>query len=77
MAGAFDAALKQLLDARAPDGVAWLAPLVGLPPEAGLLHLEAQSSWDGEFPARLLLYNVSLASRINRWRRHRRRPAAR
>jgi predicted transposase YdaD len=90
MAGAFDATMKQLLDACAPDWVAWLAPLVGLPksvavepldvdlstvqpvadkvfrlqpPATGLLHLEAQSSWDGEFPARLLLYNVLLESR--------------
>jgi predicted transposase YdaD len=90
VAGAFDAVLKQLLDACAPDWVAWLAPLVGLPPSvaatpldvdlstvqpvadkvfrlrppaAGLLHIEAQSSWDGEFPGRLLLYNVLLASR--------------
>src|SRR5690349_5214240 len=90
MAGAFDATLKQLLDACAPDWVAWLAPLVGLPvgvaadpldvdlstvqpvadkvfrlraPATGLLHLEAQSSWDGGFANRLLLYNVLLEDR--------------
>jgi predicted transposase YdaD len=90
MAGTFDATLKQLLDACAPDWVTWLAPLVGLPasvaadpldvdlstvqpvadkvfrlrsPATGLLHLEAQSSWDGEFPNRLLLYNVLLHGR--------------
>ena len=84
MAGSFDATLKQLLDACAPDWVGWLAPLVGLPtsvmadaldadlstvqptadkvfqlrpPASGLLHLEPQSSWDGGFPDRLLLYN--------------------
>lgn len=33
------------------------------PPAAGLLHLEAQASWDGTFPDRLLLYNVLLAHR--------------
>jgi hypothetical protein len=33
------------------------------PPAAGLLHLEAQSSWDGELPGRLLLYNVLLDHR--------------
>jgi hypothetical protein len=90
MAGSFDAVLKQLLDACAPDWVGWLAPLVGLPagvaadpldpdlstvrpvadkvfrlrpPAAGLLHLEPQSSWDGGFPDRLLLYNVLLEDR--------------
>jgi hypothetical protein len=90
MAGAFDATLKQLLDLCAPDWIAWLAPLVGLPvsvtaqpldvdlstvqpvadkvfqlqpPATGLLHLEAQSSWDGAFPGRLLLYNVLLEDR--------------
>ena len=31
MAGQFDATLKQLLDACAPDWLAWLAPHVGLP----------------------------------------------
>jgi hypothetical protein len=34
-----------------------------LPPATGLLHLEAQSSWDGGFPNRLLLYNVLLDNR--------------
>lgn len=90
MAGAFDATMKQLLDACAPDWVAWLAPLVGLPaavavepldaelstvqpvadkvfrllpPATGLLHLEAQASWDGGFPNRLLVYNVLLEDR--------------
>lgn len=90
MAGAFDATLKQLLDACAPDWVAWLAPLVGLSasvaaepldvdlstvqpvadkvfrlrePVSGLLHLEVQSSWDGGFAGRLLLYNVLLEER--------------
>lgn len=90
MAGVFDATLKQLLDACAPDWIAWLAPLVGLPsavgaepldvdlstvqpvadkvfrlrsPASGLLHLEAQSSWDGDFHKRLLLYNVLLDDR--------------
>jgi predicted transposase YdaD len=90
VAGAFDATLKQLLDACAPDWVAWVAPLCGLPatvgatpldvdlstvqpvadkvfrlqaPASGLLHLEAQSSWDGDFPSRLLLYNVLLEDR--------------
>jgi predicted transposase YdaD len=90
MAGAFDATLKQLLDTCAPDWVAWLAPLVGLPatvgavaldvelstvqpaadkvfrlsgPGQGLLHLEPQSSWDGEFANRLLLYNVLMEER--------------
>ena len=90
MAGAFDATMKQLLDVCAPDWVAWLAPLAGLPlstavepvdaelstvqpaadkvfrllpPATGLLHLEAQSSWDGDFPNRLLLYNVLLEDR--------------
>jgi hypothetical protein len=90
MAGAFDATLKQLLDVCAPDWVAWLAPLVGLPaavgadpldvdlstvqpaadkvfrlraPASGLLHLEPQSSWDGSFADRLLLYNVLLEDR--------------
>jgi hypothetical protein len=90
VAGAFDATLKQLLDTCAPDWVAWLAPLVGLPasvavepldvdlstvqpvadkvfrlraPAAGLLHLEVQSSWDGAFPGRLLVYNVLLEDR--------------
>ncbi len=33
------------------------------PPASGLLHLEPQSSWDGEFPERLLLYNVLLRNR--------------
>src|SRR5262249_21921114 len=33
------------------------------PPATGLLHLEAQSSWDGEFHNRLLLYNVLLHGR--------------
>jgi predicted transposase YdaD len=33
------------------------------PPAAGLLHLEPQSSWDGELPSRLLLYNVLLEHR--------------
>jgi hypothetical protein len=32
-------------------------------PTTGLLHLEAQSSWDGEFHNRLLLYNVLLEGR--------------
>lgn len=90
MAGTFDATLKQLLDTCAPDWVAWLAPLVGLPasvgtesvdaelstvqpaadkvfklhpPAVGLLHIEVQSSWDGEFPGRLLVYNVLLDAR--------------
>jgi hypothetical protein len=90
MAGPFDATLKQLLDACAPDWVAWLAPLVGLSasvvvdpldvdlstvqpvadkvfrlrsPASGLLHLEVQSSWDGDFANRLLLYNVLLEDR--------------
>jgi hypothetical protein len=90
MAGSFDVAMKQLLDACAADWVAWLAPLVGLPasvaaepldadlstvqptadkvfrlgpPAAGLLHLEPQSSWDGGFHDRLLLYNVLLKAR--------------
>lgn len=90
MPGPYDAALKQLLDARGPDWVGWLARLVGLPagvaadpldpdlsvvqpvadkvfrlrpPELGLLHLEAQSSWDGDLPGRLLLYNVLLEDR--------------
>lgn len=34
-----------------------------LPPAAGLLHLESQSSWDGDLPSRLLLYNVLLEYR--------------
>lgn len=34
-----------------------------LPPAAGLLHLEPQSSWDGDLPSRLLLYNVLLEYR--------------
>lgn len=90
MAGAFDATMKQLLDACAPDWVTWLAPLVGLPatvavesldaelstvqpvadkvfrlqpPAEGLLHIEAQSSWDGGFSDRMLLYNVLLHER--------------
>lgn len=90
MAGAFDAALKQLLDVCAPDWVSWLAPLVGLPatisaqsldtdlstvqptvdkvfrlgpPDSGLLHIEPQSSWDGGYPDRVLLYNVLLHHR--------------
>jgi predicted transposase YdaD len=33
------------------------------PPGSGLLHIEPQSSWDGGFPERLLLYNVLLESR--------------
>jgi hypothetical protein len=33
------------------------------PPATGLLHLEPQSSWDGSFPNRLLLYNVLLENR--------------
>jgi hypothetical protein len=33
------------------------------PPAAGLLHLEAQSSWDGGLPDRLLTYNVLLHDR--------------
>lgn len=33
------------------------------PPAVGLLHLELQSSWDGELPARLLHYNVLLEAR--------------
>lgn len=32
-------------------------------PDAGLLHLEPQSSWDGSLPDRILLYNVLLESR--------------
>jgi hypothetical protein len=90
VAGAYDATLKQLLDACAPDWVAWLAPLCGppagvgaqpldvdlstvqpvadkvfrlQPPASGLLHLEVQSSWDGGFADRLLLYNVLLEDR--------------
>jgi predicted transposase YdaD len=90
MPGPFDAVMKQLLDACAPDWVSWLAPLFGLPPDvavesldpdlstvqpvadkvfrllppaAGLLHIEPQTSWDGEFPGRLLLYNVLLEHR--------------
>ncbi|WP_439624829.1 hypothetical protein [Gemmata sp.] len=90
MAGSFDIAMKQLLDACAADWVAWLAPLVGLPasvaaepldadlstvqptadkvfrlgpPASGLLHIEPQSSWDGGFHDRLLLYNVLLEAR--------------
>ena len=90
MAGAFDATMKQLLDACAPDWVTWLAPLVGLPatvavesldaelstvqpvadkvfrlqpPATGLLHIEAQASWDGGFSDRMLLYNVLLHER--------------
>jgi hypothetical protein len=90
MAGSFDVAMKQLLDACAADWVAWLAPLVGLPasvavepldadlstvqptadkvfrllpPATGLLHIEPQSSWDGGFHDRLLLYNVLLEAR--------------
>jgi hypothetical protein len=90
MAGAFDATLKHLLDVYAPDWVALLAPLVGLPTSVaadpldvdlstvqpvadkvfrlrgsatGLLHIEAQASWDGEFHNRLLLYNVLLHGR--------------
>ena len=90
MAGAFDATMKQLVDAFAADWVGALAPLVGLPadlivesldadlstvqpavdkvfrilpPNRGLLHLEAQASWDGDFPNRLLFYNVLLEHR--------------
>lgn len=90
MAGSFDATLKQLLDACAPDWVQWIAPLVGLPPsivadpldaelstvqpvadkvfrlrepDAGLLHLEPQSSWDETLSNRMLLYNVLLEDR--------------
>jgi hypothetical protein len=33
------------------------------PPATGLLHLEPQSSWDGGFASRLLLYNVLLEDR--------------
>lgn len=33
------------------------------PPHAGILHFEPQSSWDGEFPARLLKYSVLLEDR--------------
>lgn len=33
------------------------------PPASGLLHLEVQSDWDGEMPARLLQYNVLLHAR--------------
>ena len=33
------------------------------PPETGLLHFEAQSSWDGTFPDRLLVYNTRLEHR--------------
>lgn len=33
------------------------------PPAAGLLHVEPQSSWDGGFHDRLLLYNVLLEAR--------------
>ncbi len=32
-------------------------------PAVGILHLEPQSSWDGEFPNRLLLYNALLHDR--------------
>src|SRR6266508_3896484 len=91
MAGAFDAAMKQLVDAFAADWVGALAPFVGLPattrvepldadlstvqpavdkvfrfksPAEGLLHLEAQSSWDGDLPNRVLLYNVLLEHRL-------------
>ncbi|QEL16014.1 Rpn family recombination-promoting nuclease/putative transposase [Limnoglobus roseus] len=34
-----------------------------LPGDAGLLHLEVQSSWDGELPDRMLLYNALLYHR--------------
>src|SRR5262245_12696905 len=30
------------------------------PPAAGLLHIEPQSSWDGDLPGRVLVYNVLL-----------------
>lgn len=90
MPGPFDAALKQLLDARGPDWVGWLAARLGLPPgtaadpfdtdlsvvqpvadkvfrfrppASGLLHLEAQSSWDGGLADRLFLYNALLDHR--------------
>lgn len=32
-------------------------------PHKGLLHIEPQSSWDGEFPERLFLYNALLRHR--------------
>ncbi len=35
------------------------------PPLEGLLHLEPQSSWDGDFSSRMLLYNVLLGDRHN------------
>lgn len=44
MAGAFDATLKQLLDACAPDWVSWLAPLVGLPAAVSAEPLDADVS---------------------------------
>ena len=33
------------------------------PPARGLLHIEPQSSWDGNLPSRLLLYNSLLFER--------------
>jgi predicted transposase YdaD len=44
MAGAFDATLKQLLDVCTPDWVAWLAPLLGLPPAVGADPLDVDLS---------------------------------
>jgi hypothetical protein len=44
MAGAFDATLKQLLDACAPDWVGMLAPLVGLPATVTADPLDADLS---------------------------------
>lgn len=90
MAKAFDATLKQLLDAFAGDWVSWLAPRIGLPadvavdpldvdlstvqfsadkvfrllpPANGLLHLEPQSSWDGELADRMHVYSTLLYDR--------------
>jgi len=90
MAGPFDIAFKQLIDACAADWVGFLAPLIGLPasvavepldadlstvqptvdkvfrlrpPNKGVLHIEPQSSWDGDFPDRMLLYNTLLHHR--------------
>jgi hypothetical protein len=44
MAGAFDATLKQLLDACAADWVGLIAPLVGLPPSVGVDPLDPDLS---------------------------------
>jgi len=90
VAKAFDATLKQLLDAFAGDWVSWLAPRIGLPadvgvdpldvdlstvqfaadkvfrllpPANGLLHLEPQSSWDGELADRMHVYSTLLYDR--------------